>query len=50
VACADGPTMNPLQNKEIEYMNIDLECMHQFFEKLNMKGNHPWIEWLAFKS
>jgi hypothetical protein len=32
--------VNPLQNKETKHINIVLECMYQFFEKLNMKGNH----------
>jgi hypothetical protein len=26
-------------------VNIVLQCMYQFFEELNMKGNHAWIEW-----
>jgi hypothetical protein len=40
VACAIGPSVNPLQNKEIQHVNIVLQCMYQFFEQANMKGNH----------
>jgi hypothetical protein len=49
VACAVGPSVNPLQNRETQHVNIVLQCMCQFFEQPNMKGNHAWIEWWAFK-
>jgi hypothetical protein len=45
VPCAVGPSVNPLQNRETQYVNIVLQCMYRFFEQLNMKGNHVWIEW-----
>jgi len=45
VACAIGPSVNPLQNKETQHVNIGLQCMYWFFEQPNMKGNHAWIEW-----
>jgi hypothetical protein len=40
VACVVGPNVNPLQNRETQHVNIVLQCMYQFFEELNMKGNH----------
>ncbi len=39
VACAIGPNVNPLQNSETQHVNIVLQCMRQFFEQPNMKGN-----------
>jgi hypothetical protein len=39
VACAVGPSVNPLQNRETQHVNIVLQCMYQFFEQPNMKGN-----------
>jgi hypothetical protein len=45
VACAIGTSVNPLQNREIQYVNNVLQCMYQFFEQPNMKGNHASIEW-----
>jgi tRNA uridine 5-carbamoylmethylation protein Kti12 len=45
VACDIGPSVNPLQNKETQHVNNVLQCMYQFFEQPNMKGNHVWIEW-----
>jgi hypothetical protein len=45
VACALGPSVKPLQNREAQHVNIVLHCMYQFFEQPNMKGNHAWIEW-----
>jgi hypothetical protein len=33
MACDVGPCVNPLQNKEIQHVNI-------VFEQPNMKGNH----------
>jgi hypothetical protein len=41
VACAIGPSVNPLQNRETQHVNTVLQCMYQFFEQPNMKGNHP---------
>jgi hypothetical protein len=35
-----GPSVNPLQIKETQHVNIVLQCMYQFFEQSNMKGNH----------
>ncbi len=40
VACVVNPNVNPLQNREIQQVNIILQCMYRFFEQLNMKGNH----------
>jgi hypothetical protein len=40
VACAVGPSVNPLQNTETQNVNIVLQCMYRFFEQRNMKGNH----------
>jgi hypothetical protein len=31
VACAVGPSVDPLQNNETQHMNIDLQCMYGFF-------------------
>ncbi len=49
VACAVGPSVNPLQNTKTQHVNIVLQCTDQFFEQPNIKGNHSWIEWQAFK-
>jgi hypothetical protein len=49
VACAVGPSVNPLQNRETQHVNIILQCTYWFFEQSNMKGNHAWIKWYAFK-
>jgi len=40
VACAVGPGVNPLQNRETQHVNIVLQCMCRFFEQPNMKGIH----------
>ncbi len=32
VASAIGASVNPLQNRATEYVNIVLECLYQFFE------------------
>jgi hypothetical protein len=40
VACAIGPSVNPLQNRETQHVNIVLQCLYPFFEQPNMKGNH----------
>jgi hypothetical protein len=40
MACAIGPSVNPLQNRETQDVNIVLQRMYQFFEQPNMKGNH----------
>jgi hypothetical protein len=32
VACALGPSVNPLQNKEPQHVNIVLQCAYQFFQ------------------
>jgi hypothetical protein len=32
VTCALGPSVNPLQNREIQHVNIVLQCTYQFFE------------------
>jgi hypothetical protein len=40
VAFVDGPSMNSLQHKEIQHVNIVLQCMYGFFKHPNMKGNH----------
>ncbi len=45
VACAIGPSVNQLQNRENQHVNIVLQCMYWFFEQPIMKGNHAWIEW-----
>jgi hypothetical protein len=50
VACAIGPSVNPLQNRETQHVNIVLQYMYQFFEQPNMKGNHAWIDWQDFKT
>jgi len=33
-------SVNPLQNRETQDVNIVLQCMFQLFEQPNMKGNH----------
>ncbi len=40
VACDVGPSVNPLQNRETQHVNIVLQCMYRIFEQPNMKGNH----------
>jgi hypothetical protein len=40
MACAIGPSVNPLQNRETQDVNIVLQCMYRYFEQPNMKGNH----------
>jgi hypothetical protein len=40
VACAIGSSVNPLQNRGTQHVNIVLQCMYQFFEQPNTKGNH----------
>ncbi len=40
VACAVGPSVNPLHNRETQHVNIGLQCMYRSFEQPNMKGNH----------
>ncbi len=40
VACAVGPSVNPLQNRETQDVKIVLQCIDLFFEQRNMKGNH----------
>jgi hypothetical protein len=40
MACAVGPSVNPLQNRETQHVNIVLQHMYGFFEQPNMKGNH----------
>jgi hypothetical protein len=37
VAFVVGPSVNPLQNRKIQHVNIDLQCMYQFFEQPNIK-------------
>jgi hypothetical protein len=37
VAYAIGPSVNPLQNRETQHVNIVLQCMYPFFEQPNMK-------------
>jgi hypothetical protein len=40
VAFDVGPSVNSLQNKKTQHVNIVLQCMYQIFEQPNMKGNH----------
>jgi hypothetical protein len=40
VACAVGPSVNALQNRETQLVNIVLQCMYRSFEQPNKKGNH----------
>jgi len=40
VACVVGPSVNPLQKRETQHVNIVLQCMYRFFEQPSMKGNH----------
>jgi hypothetical protein len=40
VACAIGPSVSPLQNRETQHVNIVLQWMYRFFEQPNMKQNH----------
>jgi hypothetical protein len=44
VACVIGPSVDPLQNMEIQHVNIVLQRMYQFFEQPNVKGKHACIE------
>jgi hypothetical protein len=32
VACAVGTSVNTLQNRETQHVNIVLQCMYRFFE------------------
>jgi len=32
VAYVVGPSVNPLQNRETQHVNIGLECMYRFFK------------------
>jgi hypothetical protein len=34
VACAISPSVNPLQNRETQHVNIVLQHMYQLFEQL----------------
>jgi patatin-like phospholipase/acyl hydrolase len=36
VACAIGPSVNPLQNRETQHVKIVLQHMYQFFEQLEV--------------
>jgi hypothetical protein len=38
VACAIGPSVNPLQNRETQHVNIVLHWMYRFFEQLELNG------------
>jgi hypothetical protein len=40
VAYAIGPSVNLLQNRETQHVKMVLQCMNQFLEQPNMKGNH----------
>jgi hypothetical protein len=40
-----GSSVNPLQNRETQHVNIALQSMYRFFEQPNIKGNHARIEW-----
>ncbi len=40
VAYGVGPSVNPLQYRETQHVNIVLQCMYQVFEQPNMKGFH----------
>jgi hypothetical protein len=40
VACVVGPSVNPLQKRETQHVNIVLQCMYRFFKQPSMKGNH----------
>jgi hypothetical protein len=40
LACAVGPSVNSLQNRETQHVNIVLQCMYRYFEQPNMKGHH----------
>jgi hypothetical protein len=42
--CAIDPSVNPLQNRETQHVNIVLQCMYWAFEQPNMKGNHAGVE------
>jgi hypothetical protein len=41
VACAIGPSVNSIQNRETHHVNILLQCKYLFFEQPNRKGSHP---------
>jgi hypothetical protein len=47
VACAIGPSVNPLQNRETQHVNIVLQCMYPFFEQPNMKGKSSCLNWMV---
>jgi hypothetical protein len=34
------PSVNPLQNRETQDVNIVMQYMYRFFEQPNMKGIH----------
>jgi hypothetical protein len=40
VACAIGPCVSPLQNRETQHVKIVLQWMYLIFEQPNMKRNH----------
>jgi hypothetical protein len=40
VTCVNGPSVNPLQNRGTQHVNIVLQCTYQFFEQPSMKGKH----------
>jgi hypothetical protein len=40
VACVVSPSVNPLQNRGPQHVNIVFHCMYQLFKQPNMKGNH----------
>jgi hypothetical protein len=39
VACAAGPGVNPLQNRETQHVNIVLQCQYRFFEEIMLELN-----------
>jgi hypothetical protein len=43
VVCAIGRSVNPLQNRETQHVNIVLQYMYQFFEQQNMKACLNWM-------
>jgi hypothetical protein len=44
VTYAIGPSVNLLQNRETQHVNMVLQCMNQFFEQPNMKGKEIMLE------
>jgi hypothetical protein len=38
VASAIGPSVNPVQNREMQHVNIVLQHMYQLFEHLELNG------------